>query len=72
MPAKKKSFCYFFEFYTMQVLKQREYKAEPADIWSCGIVLTAMLAGGMNFYMFMSIPSVLTLTFYALHLLLSS
>ena len=45
----------------MQVLKQREYKAEPADIWSCGIVLTAMLAGGMNFYMFMSIPSVLTL-----------
>ena len=70
MPAKKKSFCYFFEFYTMQVLKQREYKAEPADIWSCGIVLTAMLAGGMNFYMFMSIPSVLT--FYALDLLLSS
>ena len=56
----------------MQVLKQREYKAEPADIWSCGIVLTAMLAGGMNFYMFMSIPSVLTLTFYALDLLLSS
>lgn len=28
-----------------EVLKQREYKAEPADIWSCGIVLTAMLAG---------------------------
>lgn len=28
-----------------EVLKQREYKAEPADIWSCGIVLVAMLAG---------------------------
>lgn len=28
-----------------EVLKQSEYKAEPADIWSCGIVLTAMLAG---------------------------
>ena len=23
-----------------------EYYAEPADIWSCGIVLVALLAGG--------------------------
>ena len=23
-----------------------EYRAEPADIWSCGIVLVALLAGG--------------------------
>lgn len=22
------------------------YKAQPADTWSCGIILTAMLAGG--------------------------
>ncbi|XP_065644325.1 serine/threonine-protein kinase Chk1 isoform X2 [Hydra vulgaris] len=28
-----------------EVLQKKEYKAEPADIWSCGIVLTAMLAG---------------------------
>jgi len=28
-----------------EVLRQKEYKAQPADIWSCGIVLTAMLAG---------------------------
>lgn len=25
----------------------KPYTAEPADIWSCGIVLVAMLGGGM-------------------------
>jgi serine/threonine protein kinase len=24
----------------------RPYHAEPADVWSCGIILVAMLAGG--------------------------
>lgn len=28
-----------------EVLLKGEYRAEPADIWSCGIVLVAMLAG---------------------------
>ncbi|CAH3175037.1 unnamed protein product [Porites lobata] len=28
-----------------EVLSDGEYRAEPADIWSCGIVLIAMLAG---------------------------
>lgn len=28
-----------------EVLSDGEYRAEPADIWSCGIVLVAMLAG---------------------------
>lgn len=30
----------------------RKYYAEPADIWSCGIILVAMLAGGK--YIFVS------------------
>ncbi|XP_005104380.1 serine/threonine-protein kinase Chk1 [Aplysia californica] len=28
-----------------EVLRGRPYKAEPADIWSCGIILVALLAG---------------------------
>ena len=30
------------------MLSKKQYRAEPADIFSCGIVLTAMLAGGMS------------------------
>ena len=29
-----------------EVLKKEEYHAEPADVWSCGIILVAMLGGG--------------------------
>jgi len=32
---------------TAQVFAGLDYFAEPADIWSCGIVLVALLAGGM-------------------------
>nr|XP_045002324.1 serine/threonine-protein kinase Chk1 isoform X3 [Jaculus jaculus] len=28
-----------------ELLKRKEFHAEPVDVWSCGIVLTAMLAG---------------------------
>ena len=28
-----------------EVLSKSEYRAQPTDIWSCGIVLVAMLAG---------------------------
>ena len=28
-----------------EVLRHEPYEAQPADIWSCGIVLVAMLAG---------------------------
>lgn len=34
-------------FLFCQVMLKCDYRAEPADIWSCGIVLVAMLAGGM-------------------------
>ncbi|XP_069878747.1 serine/threonine-protein kinase Chk1-like [Dipodomys merriami] len=30
-----------------ELLKREECHAEPADVWSCGIVLTAMLAGDL-------------------------
>ena len=33
---------------SFQVMSKCDYRAEPADIWSCGIVLVAMLAGGMK------------------------
>ena len=29
----------------MVFLTRNEYNAEPADIWSCGMVLVAMLTG---------------------------
>ena len=29
-----------------EVFAGLEYHAEPADVWSCGIVLVALLAGG--------------------------
>lgn len=29
-----------------EILAKPKYYAEPADLWSCGIVLVAMLSGG--------------------------
>lgn len=39
-------FCGTLPYVAPELLCQKEYKAQPADIWACGIVLTAMLAGG--------------------------
>ncbi|KAK2828629.1 hypothetical protein Q5P01_019663 [Channa striata] len=37
--------CGTLPYVAPELLSQREYKAQPADIWACGIVLSAMLAG---------------------------
>uniref|UniRef100_A0A3Q3BSU0 Serine/threonine-protein kinase CHK1 n=1 Tax=Kryptolebias marmoratus TaxID=37003 RepID=A0A3Q3BSU0_KRYMA len=37
--------CGTLPYVAPELLSQSEYSARPADIWACGIVLTAMLAG---------------------------
>ncbi|XP_068187710.1 serine/threonine-protein kinase Chk1 isoform X1 [Antennarius striatus] len=37
--------CGTLPYVAPELLSLTEYKAQPADIWACGIVLTAMLAG---------------------------
>lgn len=37
--------CGTLPYVAPELLSQTEYKAQPADVWACGIVLTAMLAG---------------------------
>ncbi|XP_068600759.1 serine/threonine-protein kinase Chk1 [Brachionichthys hirsutus] len=37
--------CGTLPYVAPELLRLPEYKAQPADIWACGIVLTAMLAG---------------------------
>ncbi|XP_025057106.1 serine/threonine-protein kinase Chk1, partial [Alligator sinensis] len=37
--------CGTLPYVAPELLKRKEFHAEPVDIWSCGIVLTAMLAG---------------------------
>ncbi|XP_049599599.1 serine/threonine-protein kinase Chk1 isoform X2 [Syngnathus scovelli] len=37
--------CGTLPYVAPELLSKTQYKAQPADIWSCGIVLTAMLAG---------------------------
>lgn len=38
--------CGTLPYVAPELLGQQEYKAQPADVWACGIVLSAMLAGG--------------------------
>ena len=38
--------CGTLPYVAPELLGPEEYKAQPADVWACGIVLTAMLAGG--------------------------
>ncbi|KAF3823709.1 hypothetical protein GH733_007177, partial [Mirounga leonina] len=37
--------CGTLPYVAPELLKRKEFHAEPVDVWSCGIVLTAMLAG---------------------------
>ncbi|XP_053125791.1 serine/threonine-protein kinase Chk1 isoform X2 [Hemicordylus capensis] len=37
--------CGTLPYVAPEVLQRKDFHAEPVDIWSCGIVLTAMLAG---------------------------
>uniref|UniRef100_A0A8C5HLS6 Serine/threonine-protein kinase CHK1 n=1 Tax=Gouania willdenowi TaxID=441366 RepID=A0A8C5HLS6_GOUWI len=37
--------CGTLPYVAPELLSQSEYRAQPADIWACGIVLAAMLAG---------------------------
>ena len=38
--------CGTLPYLAPEVLVRKQYNAEPADIWSCGMVLLAMLTGG--------------------------
>ncbi|KAI0216718.1 Serine/threonine-protein kinase Chk1 [Lamellibrachia satsuma] len=37
--------CGTLPYVCPEVIRKRPYKAEPADLWSCGIILVALLAG---------------------------
>ena len=40
--------CGTLPYIAPEILIRPTYNAEPADIWSCGMVLLAMLTGGKN------------------------
>lgn len=43
--------------YVAPEVLERPYHAEPADVWSCGIILIALLAGGERILSFLFINS---------------
>lgn len=47
--------CGTLPYVAPELLKRKEFHAEPVDVWSCGIVLTAMLAGGKSLFIYLFI-----------------
>ncbi|XP_062949907.1 serine/threonine-protein kinase Chk1 isoform X3 [Cynocephalus volans] len=50
--------CGTLPYVAPELLKRKEFHAEPVDVWSCGIVLTAMLAGALLHKILVENPSV--------------
>lgn len=46
---KLETFCGTYPYLAPEVLLQLPYEPEPSDIWSCGVILVTMLAGGNCF-----------------------
>lgn len=42
--------CGTVPYLAPEVIQKKPYKAEPVDVWSAGIVLVALLAGGMHLF----------------------
>ena len=40
--------CGTVPYVAPEVISRKPYHAPPVDIWSCGIILVALLAGGKN------------------------
>jgi len=40
--------CGTIPYLAPEVIQKVPYKAEPVDVWSCGIILVALLAGGQS------------------------
>ena len=49
--------CGTLPYVAPELLKRKEFHAEPVDVWSCGIVLTAMLAGGKSYLIMVKLLS---------------
>ena len=45
--------CGTLPYIAPEVLMRPQYNAEPADVWSCGMVLLAMLTGGKEMLLFL-------------------
>ena len=56
--------CGTMPYIAPEVLVRSQYSAEPADIWSCGVVLVAMLTGELPWsYFFICTHYILIFTF---------